>query len=151
MIFLKSTEQTGFVVDNNDQQWNQFVLTYSNITNKIGKYTRHINNAFTLLFILYIVGTYIIISYNLSIPTTLYDILIQSHLLSRSAPYIVIYFLAVQYIVPYGLTYYSIKNKVNLNHILFKQIKTTTCHNIFILFLQLLLGCSFLYLYIYYR
>jgi hypothetical protein len=151
MIFLKGTEQTEFGFNNNDQQWNQFVLTYNNITNKIGKYTRHINNAFALLCILYLVGTYTVISYNLSNSTTLYNISILSDLLPRSAPYIVIYFLAVRYIVPYGLTYYSIKNKVNLNHILFKQIKTTTCHNILILFLQLLLGCSFLYLYIYYR
>ena len=34
MIFLKGTEQTEFGFDNNDQQWNQFVLTYNNITNK---------------------------------------------------------------------------------------------------------------------
>lgn len=141
----------GILVDNNDQQWDQFVLTYANITDKIAKYSRHINNAFTLLCILYIVGTYIIISYNLSIPTTLYNILILSDLLPRSAPYIVIYFLAVKYVIPYGMTYFSIKNEVNLSYILFKQIKTTERHRICIFFLQLLLSCSFLYLYIFYR
>ena len=148
MIFLKGTE---FVVDNNDQQWNQFVLTYSNIINKISKYTRHINNTLTWLFLLYLVGTYIIISYNLSIPTTLYDILIQSDLLSRSAPYILIYFFLVKYIIPYGITYYLIKNEVNLSHILFKQITLTHWHNRLIFILLLLIISFSLHSFIYYR
>lgn len=145
-------DQTELPFDENDPQWRKFVIRYFHVSNYIGKYNRSAFSAFGSFFLLYGIMVYIFSLFNLSnTPSILSNILSKNSFMtfvSYAMPYVFIYFVLVIYIVPYAVTYYSLRKEVNLTYILFKNIKLTKWKNIYVFVIFLIVCYSFLILYI---
>lgn len=129
-------DQTGFSFDDSDQEWGRFVIRYSYILNEVRPYNRFIINILSLFFLFYGIVVYIFsLFYSSESAAILSGILSKNSFITlffHSVPYFLVYSLLIIYIIPYAITYHSIKKEVNLIHILFKNFKYTKWMNIFI-------------------
>jgi hypothetical protein len=145
-------DQTGFSFDDSDQEWGRFVIRYSYILNEVRPYNRFIINILSLFFLFYGIVVYIFSLFysSDSAKAILSSILSKNSFITlffHSVPYFLVYSLLIIYIIPYAITYYSIRKEMNLIHILFKNFKYTKWMNIFV-FVMFVFMVSYSWFYI---
>ncbi len=135
-------KQTGIPVDDNDPEWNRFVIKHAHITTMV---VNSYNSAFFTVSIS-ILMLYGALSYFLSF-SNFFQNTIFATLFSTKAFlllfyycifYLPLYVVTVSYILPYIFTYYSLRKEVSLKHILYKNIQLINGHDV-VVFIGVLL------------
>lgn len=139
-------DRTGLVFDDKDPEWNEFVVKRFQIDSSMYKYTSLIERFVLFLFFIYFVlsGAFEFLDVGSGIP------LIGEYLNPNSfsiynhiniAKYFVIYLLLIQYVMPNVVSYFSLRNKFNISHVLYKHIRVLKWRDI-MSFLGLSLMCG---------
>ena len=106
-------------LDDSDPQWNRFLVRYCLIKQKVSGYDRSFGSIVVILFLLYstVVGCRLLLfgadGWIASYKDTF------SYVLTYLPFYVFLEF----YILPFVITYYSLRQEVSLRYILFKHIK----------------------------
>lgn len=106
-------------LDDRDPQWNRFLVRYCLIKQKVSRYDRSFGSIVVILFLLYSTVTGCRLLFFGA------DGWIASYkdTFSYVLTYLPFYVFLEFYILPFVITYYSLRQKVSLRHILFKHIK----------------------------
>ena len=119
--------QTGLSFDENDPEWNKFVIKYARIsTVEISSYVRPLANAFTSIFMLYGILTFFL-NFEAFVEHTIFATFFTKEAFFSVFHYFIfyipLYMVTVTYVLPYLLTYYSLRKVINISRILRKNIK----------------------------
>ncbi len=106
-------------LDDRDPQWNRFLVRYCLIKQKVSRYDRSFGSIVVILFLLYsaVIGCCLLFFGADGWIATYKDTF--SYVLTYLPFYVFLEF----YIIPFVITYYSLRREVSLRHILFKHIK----------------------------
>ena len=135
-------KQTGIPFDDNDLEWNKFVIKHTHITTMvINSYNSPFLTVSISIMMLYGVLSYCL-SFSNFFQNTIFATLFTTKaflLLSYYCIfYLPLYVVTVSYILPYLFTYYSLRKEISLKHILYKSIQLINGHNM-IVFIGVLL------------
>ncbi len=122
-------KDTGLPFDDNDAEWNTFLIKYAYIKNfKTAGYDISFTTIFIKAFILYGILTYLVSFVTFSEPNIFTSLFSQKAfllVLSYFIFYFPLYIAMVFYILPHVITYYLLRNEINTGRILCKDIKLT--------------------------
>ena len=142
-------KQKGLPSDDNDSDWNKFVIKHAHITNiATNSYNSPLLTIFISIMMLYGVLSYLLSSWT-STESTIFATLFTTKaflLLSYYCIfYLPLYVVIVSYILPYLFAYYSLRKEISLKHILYKNIQLINGHDmvVFIVVLLVILDTLF--------
>ena len=121
---------TGYKYDHNDTEWNEFVLESMRARGLSSKITSYIMNSILFLVGIYIVGYFVFDWFQPSDPlldqgflSSFLRFKSQNIIFSLAVNIMILYFVLMPYLGPFGIALFKMRQKISLTKILSKTIK----------------------------